>query len=40
MMLDDDDGDDGDVGDARLPHILEPRPAPTFCSLEQRMLSF
>ncbi|KAK4040527.1 hypothetical protein C8A01DRAFT_35474 [Parachaetomium inaequale] len=26
--------------DERPPHILEPRPAATFCSLEERMLSF
>ena len=26
--------------DERTPHILEPRPAATFCSLEERMLSF
>lgn len=24
----------------RPPHILEPRPAATFCSLEERMMSF
>ncbi|KAK4158204.1 hypothetical protein C8A00DRAFT_11060 [Chaetomidium leptoderma] len=24
----------------RPPHILEPRPASTFCSLEERMMSF
>ncbi|KAG7292291.1 hypothetical protein NEMBOFW57_002326 [Staphylotrichum longicolle] len=26
--------------DERAPHILEPRPAATFCSLEERMMSF
>ncbi len=26
--------------DERTPHILEPRPAATFCSLEERMMSF
>ncbi|KAK3906211.1 hypothetical protein C8A05DRAFT_12048 [Staphylotrichum tortipilum] len=26
--------------DERPPHILEPRPAATFCSLEERMMSF
>lgn len=29
-----------DEGDEKSLHILEPRPAATFCSLEERMLSF
>ncbi|KAK4105990.1 hypothetical protein N658DRAFT_502533 [Parathielavia hyrcaniae] len=30
----------GGDADERPPHILEPRPAATFCSLEERMMSF